>query len=706
MITYNRKKRTYPEAHYGFVFFFSISVILILSSFKFSLVAKTKICFIQITDTHISENPGTHQILQQVVEDIKQLPGKPAFVINTGDITEFGSEIEFKHYKNIIDNSGLIFYNAPGNHDVRWSNIGKKRFIKWLGPLYQSFDFNGIHFIVLDTGLLLEQYGHVSQQQLSWLKRDLEAVEAEKPIIIAAHHPIFLEKKYVDNEFELLELLEGYNVILFLCGHGHRNQHWQVNGIHFLMTQATKSDEPGYRLFETDGDSICVFNRNLNNKKTRFDFTYALIHPENMPEFAVNEPKATAAYKSNLPVVISSNDVSKIDVSLDGKGWTTLKHENGKFSQNLAIEHLSEGNYNLIIKLVSKEGKLWLDRMNIRINRGLVKLVSKFTTKDAVLASPAISNNTLFIGSLDGYLYALNADNMNLRWSFKTEGPIVTSPAFHQDTIFVTSGDGCCYAINKERGTQIWKTRAAESIFSSPTYSYGVLFFGSSDSSLHALTSSDGKSVWGFKTNGYIKARPALSNDKVFFGSWDKFFYCLLKKDGQLIWKQKISNNRYFPAATSNPFIYDHKVIVTSHDHAVHAFQTIDGNLNWKHATTAWSKPGYSSPIISEKMVYLGSLTGHLVTLNAQSGEGIWNAALPDSIKPDPIFDSSPVIAGTQVIVGSVGGVLYGVNKDSGKLEWSFKLSDGYIFSSPIVWKNYVFVGSCDGAIYKVKLPE
>ena len=703
MKNFRQQNRIYFPVRYAFVICLSFFVMLIASYTP--LLAKNSITFIQITDTHISENPKTHQILKNVLEDINQLAAKPAFVINTGDITEFGSEIEFKYYQSPIDGSGLRLFNIPGNHDVRWSNIGKKRFIARLGDPFQSFEAGGIHFIMLDSSLMLEQYGHFSHPQLSWLKHDLQVVGNQKPIIIAAHHPLFLEKNYVDNEFELLELLEGYNIILFLCGHGHRNVHWQANGIHFLMTQAVKSNPPGYRIFEIDSDSIRVFNRNLRDHTTAFDFSSALFRACDEPRFRVHEPKPAKSYDRDLSVLITSDRLSQIEASLDGKKWELLNRNDNRFTINFDLAQFCEGNHYLKLKSTTINGKLWISHVPIQIDRGKINSASSFRTNDTIVASPAIVNNTIFIGSLDSQLYAIDIENMNLKWAFKTGGPVVTTPAFHQDTLFATSGDGWCYALNKNSGIQIWKTKIAEAIFSSPAYSDGRLFFGASDSALHALKSSDGSSLWKYRTNDYIKAHPAMSKDKIFFGSWDRYFYCISKDDASLFWKQKISDNRYFPAATSNPVVHNDRIFVASHDHIVHAFQVSNGELIWNHPTNASNKPGYSSPIVAGNRLWFGSLSGHLFALDTRSGENVWTTALPDSINPDLIFDSSPAMTDTQVVVGSISGVLYGTNRETGRLDWSYKLSDGYIFSSPAIRNNYVIVGSCDGNVYKIQIP-
>jgi len=695
----NRISRHHSDRPVIIKFFFALVLTFLLLPLP---VAGAKFCFVQITDTHISQKNTTHHKLIEVLHGIEQLPIQPAFVINTGDLTEFGSAIEFERYKSIIDGSNLRCYHVIGNHDVRWSDIGKKRFVHWLGPRYQSFHYGGVYFIILDSTVPLEQYGHFSQQQLNWLQQELEKIGTEKPIILAAHHPLVLDRNYVDNEFDLLKLVQGYNVRLFLCGHGHKNRHWRVNGIDFVMTQAVVSQSPGFRLFECDSDSIRVYRYNVQNPCRQFDFSIAVAGQQHIPEFKIEQPDANRSYRDRLPVAVASPDARQIDVKLNQFSWKALQRVRNKFHFNFNIQNMAEGNHQAKLKIITMGGDEWLTRAHFQIDRDNVKLLSRLKTSDAIFATPVVDQDMVFIGSLDGSVYAAAAETMKLQWSFQTAGPIVTSPAIHKDTVFVTSADGYCYALQKGNGKLIWKTKAAQAIFGSPVYANGLIIFGSSDSCLHALNSSHGKLEWKFKTNGYIKMRPVVLDGRIFFGSWDCYFYCIASRDGQLIWKQKITDNRYFPAATSCPAIFDDLVIVASHDHRVHAFNITDGSEVWCHQGDARHKPGYSSPLIVDGTVYLGSLSGYVTALDAQSGSDVWSVALPDSIHADAIFDSSPATFGNQVIVGSIGGTLYGINK-KGVLDWSFKISDRYIFSSPVVWKNSILVGSFDGSLYKIQ---
>ena len=44
-------------------------------------------------------------------------------------------------------------------------------------------------------------------------------------------------------------------------------------------------------------------------------------------------------------------------------------------------------------------------------------------------SSPAVVGGIVYVGSLDGYMYALDANNGNVIWTYQTQGQIESSPA-------------------------------------------------------------------------------------------------------------------------------------------------------------------------------------------------------------------------------------------------------------------------------------
>lgn len=83
---------------------------------------------------------------------------------------------------------------------------------------------------------------------------------------------------------------------------------------------------------------------------------------------------------------------------------------------------------------------------------GAPSLAWQFETGDAVRSSPVIADGTLYIGSNDGFLYALDAVNGTEQWRFETGGRITGAAAVANGSVYVGSADGYVYAIDAASG--------------------------------------------------------------------------------------------------------------------------------------------------------------------------------------------------------------------------------------------------------------
>ena len=82
-----------------------------------------------------------------------------------------------------------------------------------------------------------------------------------------------------------------------------------------------------------------------------------------------------------------------------------------------------------------------------------------FETGDWVDSSPAIgSDGTVYVGSDDKKLYAINGKSGVKLWEFETGGGVSSSPAIGSDgTVYVGSWDKKLYAINGKSGVKLWE---------------------------------------------------------------------------------------------------------------------------------------------------------------------------------------------------------------------------------------------------------
>ena len=126
----------------------------------------------------------------------------------------------------------------------------------------------------------------------------------------------------------------------------------------------------------------------------------------------------------------------------------------------------------------------------------------EFETGDDVWSSPVIgAEGTVYVGSYDGKIYALDGKTGAKKWEFETGREVESSPAIGSDgTVYIGSKAEKVYARDGKSGTKRWEFETGDDVYSSPAIgSDGTVYVGSDDKKVYALkTTSKGpaKSPW------------------------------------------------------------------------------------------------------------------------------------------------------------------------------------------------------------------
>src|SRR5215469_1200339 len=217
----------------------------------------------------------------------------------------------------------------------------------------------------------------------------------------------------------------------------------------------------------------------------------------------------------------------------------------------------------------------------------------KFRTKGMVISSPTIAGDTVYIGSTDHMLYALDRASGAEKWKFKTNSRVSSSAAVASGTAYFGSYDGNLYAVVSASGKLKWKFQTggerrfagkhlhgvlpvAETMpdpfdvyLSSPLVANGVVYFGSGDGNVYALDATSGALKWTFATGNVVHASPALADVTLFIGSWDTNLYAIDAASGKEKWRFKtgedhdMHNQEGFQAS---PMMHDGVVYVGCRD--------------------------------------------------------------------------------------------------------------------------------------------
>ena len=152
-------------------------------------------------------------------------------------------------------------------------------------------------------------------------------------------------------------------------------------------------------------------------------------------------------------------------------------------------------------------------------------------------SSPLVVGSTVYVGSRDGRLYALDAITGRERWSFQTGGAIKGGAAFAGGTVYVGSYDGRVYAIGARSGRLRWVASVGAPIYATPAIGDSRLIVGTLAGDVYALDLSDGRTSWTRRTGSYVYSSAAISGATAFVGSYDGHLYALALADGSIRWE-------------------------------------------------------------------------------------------------------------------------------------------------------------------------
>ncbi len=214
--------------------------------------------FVQISDSHIGfrkpPNENVAGTLQLTMKRINSLAKPPDLIIHTGDLTHLAKPDEFDTVAEICKTAktGRVVY-VPGEHDV-FTDDGKlyrERFGKGTrGTGWHSFDHKGVHFVGLVNVANLKPggLGTLGQEQLDWLKRDLQALGSSTPVVVYAHVPLWtVYPKWgwgTEDSAQALALLKRFGSVTVLNGHIHQILQKVEGNVTFHTARSTAFPQP------------------------------------------------------------------------------------------------------------------------------------------------------------------------------------------------------------------------------------------------------------------------------------------------------------------------------------------------------------------------------------------------------------------------------------------------------------------------------
>ncbi len=382
---------------------------------------------------------------------------------------------------------------------------------------------------------------------------------------------------------------------------------------------------------------------------------------------------------------------------------------------------------------------------------------ARYKTGDEVRAHPVIIGNRLYIGNHNsGGMFAFELESGKRLWHDDTpyfrHAPnwIHSDMVYVDDRIFVGygnrifasatvrgTGQSGVMAVDPETGATLWDHRTEGEVMPTPAWWNGTLHIVTGAGRLIALNPENGEELWQLDLPGWVSmSSPSVQNGMLYVGSLNSVLGIDLQAR-RIRWEyEEIGSFTDVPPAAAP----DGTVVITAMKsldylteeereryphlrgdvHFIYAFDGERGDLFWREPLGSGASQDNNTsgaPTIAEGRVYVGSpYTLSLHAYDLASGKRLWDYPVGTKIK------GAPAVKDGYVFFGDTNGFLHVLDAESGtppkkangqvvgkrKLGGSVNASKNTALApaGPVIINKNVFVGSQDGFVYSVSIPD
>jgi len=301
-----------------------------------------------------------------------------------------------------------------------------------------------------------------------------------------------------------------------------------------------------------------------------------------------------------------------------------------------------------------------------------------------VSSTAAVVDQTVYVGTDDGRLLALELETGKPRWTYTAREAVISGICVNEGRAFFGDGSGMFHAVDVKTGQKTWTFETQAEIRSSANVSDGAVLFASCDSTLYCLDAKTGRERWRVESGGPVYASPCIMTDTASTAGCDGVMQFIDLKTGEPRAEVSLGHNVASPAFHAGN-LYAATVI-----NGLHCVDVATAEVLWSFGTKDLGEL-HASPAAGPWGVIIATRDGKVIRLD-DGGVEQWRFSATAGVA------SSPVVVGGRVFFGSDDGTLYAVGLDDGKRRWRVATGSS-ITASPAVARGRLVVGTEDGHV-------
>ena len=327
--------------------------------------------------------------------------------------------------------------------------------------------------------------------------------------------------------------------------------------------------------------------------------------------------------------------------------------------------------------------------------------------------APAVIDGRLYAASVDGTVEALDAASGHSIWQKRLgerhgwlwkhgENSLRWSggPAVLGDLLVVGTLDGEVYALSAQDGSERWHTQVSSEVITRPALSADVVVVRTVDGRLTGLDAKDGSRKWVFDQSVPAlslrgDAPPLIVNDTVYDGFDNGKVYAVRLADGNPLWVQTLSTGEgrteveRLADVDGDLVAIGPNILAVGYRGQVAEFAAENGRPMWQRDVSS-----YGGVAAADNAVVLADADGNVWAFDRETGSSLWKQ---DQLKYRWL--STPAVQGKYVVIGDSEGFVHWLSLDEGKFAARERLSKKPIESTPLVIGDTVYVEDVKGHV-------
>ncbi|KXI27531.1 outer membrane protein assembly factor BamB [Paraglaciecola hydrolytica] len=325
----------------------------------------------------------------------------------------------------------------------------------------------------------------------------------------------------------------------------------------------------------------------------------------------------------------------------------------------------------LVAAYEQKTGKkVWERNFAVYLDQGLTSGLKKLWSNGEpakISGGLSVAYETLFFGTENGEVIALNAKNGEVKWQTTVKGEVIAAPAIDEGVVVLNTGSGLVFALDANTGEQLWVYESEVPPLSlrgvsAPAAVSGGAIIGTANGKLVVNILGTGQTAWEqviSSASGVtelerivdIDSQPLVAAGIIYVITYDGSLAAVELRSGRIIWKRDYKSYRRLTAAGNNLYVVDA-------NSNVYALDSRNGVELWSQGKL--KKRLLTSAVPVGEYLVAGDKWGFLHWFNQSDGKLVARLAVGDDDEDESIY-SSPVVDGKIIYTQTRDGKLVAV---------------------------------------------